>query len=130
MARTLRLLAIGLALFAAACGRGDEGALEVAIVGDGSDPFEDGVLLSVAGQHVRAATTEGLVGLDAQGQVIPALADRWIVTDDGRSYIFRLRDGTWADGSELTGESARSALRRVVGRLAGTSLGYDVAQIA
>ena len=130
MARTLRLLAIGLALFAAACGRGDEGALEVAIVGDGSDPFEDGVLLSVAGQHVRAATTEGLVGLDAQGQVIPALADRWIVTDDGRSYIFRLRDGTWADGSELTGESARSALRRSVGRLAGTSLGYDVAQIA
>ncbi len=81
------------------------------------------------GQHVRAATTEGLVGLDAQGEVIPALADRWIVTDDGKSYIFRLRDGTWADGQELTGESARDALRRAVRRLAGTSIGYDVAQI-
>lgn len=129
MSRFLRILALGLALFASACGRGNEGALEVAIVGGENDPFEDGVLLSVAGQHVHAATTEGLVGLDAQGQVTPALADRWIVTDDGKSYIFRLRDGTWPDGSELSGESARTALRRVVQRLAGTSLGYDLSQI-
>ncbi|KPL68907.1 hypothetical protein SZ64_12850 [Erythrobacter sp. SG61-1L] len=129
MYRPLRILAIGLALFATACGRGNEGALELAIVGDADDPFESGVLLSVAGQHVHAATTEGLVGLDAQGQVIPALADRWIVTEDGQSYIFRLRDGTWPDGSELTGESARTALRRVVRSLAGTSMGYDLSQI-
>src|SRR6478752_1214502 len=111
MAKPLRFLLLGLALLAAACGKGDEGALEVAVVGDSSDLFQDGVLLSVAGQHVRAATTEGLVSLDKQGQVTPALADRWIVTDDGKSYIFRLRDGTWADGSELTGESARDALK-------------------
>jgi len=129
MAKPLRFLLLGLALLAAACGKGDEGALEVAVVGDGSDLFQDGVLLSVAAQHVRAATTEGLVSLDKQGQVTPALADRWIVTDDGKSYIFRLRDGTWADGSELTGESARDALKRAVRRLQGTSIGYDVAQI-
>lgn len=126
----IRYLAIGLALFAAACGRGNEGALEVAIVGQESDSFQDGVLLSAAGQHVRAATTEGLVSLDAQGQVTPALADRWIVTDDGRSYIFRLREGTWPDGSDLTGESARAALRQAIRQLSGTSLGQDIAQIA
>ncbi len=130
MARSLRLLALGLALCTAACGRGNGGALEVAIIGNTNDPFQSGVLLSVAGQHVRAATQEGLVGLDAQGQVIPALADRWIVTDDGRSYIFRLRDGTWADGSDLTGETARNALRSAFRRLGGTSLSYDFAQIA
>ncbi|WEK45594.1 MAG: ABC transporter substrate-binding protein [Candidatus Andeanibacterium colombiense] len=135
MARFLRLLvqcqiALGLALLAGACGGSDEGALEVAIVGDPGDPFQSGVLLSAAGQHVRAATTEGLVSLDLQGQVIPALADRWIVTDDGTSYIFRLRDGNWANGDELTGESARDALKRAVRRLQGTSIGYDVAQIA
>ena len=41
---------------------------------------------------------------------VEALADRWIVTDDGQSYIFRLRDGTWLDGSPLTAASARAAL--------------------
>jgi ABC-type transport system substrate-binding protein len=45
---------------------------------------------------------------------VPALADRWIVTDDGQSYIFRLRDGTWTDGTPLTGESARAALRQAL----------------
>ncbi|MBO9498701.1 MAG: ABC transporter substrate-binding protein [Novosphingobium sp.] len=121
---------LGLALLASACGKDKQGALDVAIVGDNADLFESGPLLSAGGQYVRAATTEGLVALDQQGQVIPALADRWIVTDDGTSYIFRLRDGNWADGSELTGETARDALKRAVRRLQGTSIGYDFAQIA
>lgn len=129
MTRAFRFMILGLALIAAACGRGDGGALEVAIIGEEDDPFEEGVLLSPAGQHIRAAMVEGLVGLDAQGHVIPALADRWIVTDDGRSYIFRLREGNWPDGSELTAESARVALRNAVRALAGTSLGYDLSQI-
>ncbi|HEY6817291.1 MAG TPA: ABC transporter substrate-binding protein, partial [Croceibacterium sp.] len=58
------------------------------------------------------------------------LADRWIVTDDGRSFIFRLRDGSWPDGRELTAESARTALVEAIRALRGTSLGLDLAPIA
>jgi len=129
MLRTARLLTLAFALLATSCGRDGGGALEVAIIGSPQDLFDQGARLSVAGQHVRAATVEGLVGLDAEGQVTTALADRWIVTDDGRSYIFRLRDGTWPDGDELTGESARDALRQALRRLSGTSLAQDLAQI-
>lgn len=78
---------------------------------------------------IRAATVEGLVGFDAEGRVVPGLADRWIVTDDGLSYIFRLRDGTWADGSPLTGETARQALRSALAGARSTSLAVDVAAI-
>jgi len=129
MFRTLRLAGLSLALIAAACGS-EDGALEVAIIGAEQGPFENGVRLSVAGQHVRAATTEGLVALDPSGQVVPALAERWIVTEDGRSYIFRLRDGTWPDGSPLTGATAARELRVVLQRLSGTSLGLDLEAIA
>mgnify|MGYP001061234899 CR=1 FL=1 len=127
--RAPRLIVLSLALLAAACGRSGSGALEVAIIGGKGDPFETGARLSPAAQHIRAATVEGLVSLDAEGRVIPALADRWIITDDGRSYIFRLRDGTWPDGSELSGESARDSLRRAIRRLSGTSLARDLSQI-
>lgn len=120
-ATLVTLLAAGLA----ACGSGSAPTVGIDVVGAPDDPFETGVRLSTAGQLVRAATAEGLVGLDEQGQVIPALADRWIVTDDGLSYIFRLRDGSWPDGSEITGETARQALRAALGRLAGTSLARD-----
>lgn len=113
----------------ASCKGGSDQSIIVDVIGSGGDPFEAGIRLSPAGQMVRAATAEGLVGFDAEGRVIPALADRWIVTDDGLSYIFRLSDGKWSDGSELSGESARDALRQQIAALAGTPLGRDLAGI-
>ena len=83
----------------AGCGAGKNTAVTVVAIGDPSTPFEKSVRMSPPARLVRGATVEGLVGFDEQGQIVPALADRWIITDDGLSYIFRLRDGTWADGS-------------------------------
>ena len=117
------------ALAVAGCGRND-GAVQVAVIDTPEQLFAGGVRLSAGAQHLRAATDAGLVALDAQGEVIPALADRWIVTDDGRSFIFRLRDGTWPDGRELTAESARAALVEALRALRGTSLGLDLQPVA
>lgn len=124
------LPALPIALMLSACGSEEKGALEIAVIGSENGPFEEGTRLSLAGQNIRAATAEGLVGHDPSGQVAPALAERWIVTEDGRSYIFRLRDSDWPNGGELTAESVVAELQRVVRELAGTSLGYDLAQIS
>ena len=118
-----------LALALAGCWRGDDGPLEVAFIDSRDGLYAGGVRLSPGAQHLRAATGAGLVSLNAQGEAIPALADRWIVTDDGRSFIFRLRDGGWPDGRELTAESVRTALGEAIRRLDGTSLGLDLAPI-
>jgi oligopeptide transport system substrate-binding protein len=111
------------------CGRDADGPLNVAIIGSEESVMADGLRLSEGAQTVRGAVASGLVALDAQGEIKPALADRWIVTDDGRSYIFRLREGNWPDGAELSGESARDALRRIIRQLRGTSLGLDLAPV-
>lgn len=112
------------------CSSDSAQTIDLDVIGTEAAPFETGVRLSAAGQLVRAATSEGLVGLDDQGRVVPGLADRWIVTDDGLSYIFRLRDGVWADGTAITGESARTALRQALAALNGTTLGLDLAGIS
>lgn len=117
------------ALTLAACGSVDNSAIDVAVIGTPDDPFQEGIRLGTAGQLVRAATVEGLVAFDEQGRVIPALADRWIVTDDGQSYIFRLRDGNWANGDPITSESARKALKTSLDALAGTPLALDLTGI-
>ena len=119
-----------LALFAGACNRRDDGPVNVSVIGD-KDAFVQmrGVRLTAAAQLLRAATIEGLVGFDAEGRVVPALADRWIVTEDGQSYIFRLRNGQWPDGGAITGESAAIALRRTIAGLRGTPLARDLAPI-
>src|SRR5688572_22584669 len=113
----------------AGCWRSEDGPVQVIFIDTPENLFANGVRLSPGAQHLRGATGAGLVSLDAQGDVIPALADRWIVTDDGRSFIFRLRGGTWPDGRELTAESARIALREAIRSLDGTSLGLDLAPI-
>lgn len=114
----------------AACGSGgDRGPINVAVIGEEEAPFQRGVRLSAAAQHLRAATNEGLVGLDPAGQIIPAIAERWIVTDDGLSYIFRLRDTTWPDGEALTAAEVRLLFRESLRQLDGTSLGLDLAKV-
>ncbi|MCK9540620.1 MAG: ABC transporter substrate-binding protein [Novosphingobium sp.] len=118
-----------LPLLAGACGsRGDAG-LSIVAIGDPAAPFATGARLGAIGQTVRQATVEGLVSFDEQGRIISALADRWIVTDDGLSYIFRLRDGTWPDGSAITSQSARASLRQAIDALKGTPLARDLGGI-
>lgn len=130
LARFRPLAMAALLLAAAGCGNSHEGPVDIAIIGDEEALFERGIRLSGAAQHLRAATAEGLVTLDANGDIVPALADRWIVTEDGQSYIFRLRDGHWPDGSELTAQSVRTQMQAVIRSLRGTSLGVDLAVIS
>lgn len=126
----IRLIPITLALALGGCFGDDDRPVQVAVIGPSAAAFAPGPRLPVAARLFRAATVEGLVGFDEQGRVAPALADRWIVTDDGLSFIFRLRDGTWADGSPITGETARDALLRAFALQRGTPLGQDLAVIA
>lgn len=101
MTRAVPLLLACLAL--AACGRGDVGETHVAIIeGAQSDTILPG------------ATAQGLVAFDARGQIQPALAESWHVSDDGRSYIFRLAPGQWPDGSRITARQVARALQRIV----------------
>lgn len=129
MQRIFVLLAACLGLLA--CGpSGGTGTLNLAIIGDPDSLYQPGVRLAPGGQALRAATEEGLVALDPAGQVVPALAERWIITDDGMSYIFRLRDTEWPDGRAIVANDVRNLMRDVIARTRGTSLGHDLAKIA
>lgn len=126
----LRLAVIFPALVLSGCMGSDDRPVEVAVIGASAAPFVTKAPLPPSAQLLRAATHEGLVAFDEQGLVVPALADRWIVTDDGLSYIFRLRDGSWADGTPITGETARAALTRAMAAQRGTPLGLDLSVVA
>lgn len=125
IARPALLLAPGLLL--AACTGSSDATVEVALIGQPNALFDNGA--RPAARLLRNATAEGLVSLDAQGRAVPAVADRWIVTDDGMSYIFRLRNGTWPDGSPMTAESGRQALRDAIAAQRGTPMALDLSVI-
>jgi peptide/nickel transport system substrate-binding protein len=114
----LRLsLAIGVAAAAAAatsCDRRAEGVVHVIVIGDQpklSDPQLGA--LSKGDAVLVDNVAQGLVRLDARGQVEPGLAETWNVSDDGLSYIFRLANGDWPDGRKITADQVARMLRRM-----------------
>jgi ABC-type transport system substrate-binding protein len=112
------------------CGNRQDAPIEIVAIGAPESIFKAGGALPVGAQLLLGASAEGLVSLDAEGQVVPGVADRWIVTDDGLSYIFRLRDGKWPDGSKLTAESARVALRSAITGLQSSAMAGDLSDIS
>lgn len=122
-------LAAALAMLAA-CGPAEpEGPVEVVVIGQSETLFEEGIRLAPAAQALRAASAEGLVAFDSTGQIVPGLAERWIVTDDGASYIFRLRERNWPDGEPISAGDVRTSLNAALKQLEGSPLGLDLAKL-
>src|SRR5438132_272068 len=60
---------------------------------------------------------DGLTQFDADGRLLPALADRWTTGQDGSGsrYVFHLRPGVkFHDGTPLTAAAVRASLLRVL----------------
>jgi ABC-type transport system substrate-binding protein/class 3 adenylate cyclase len=47
--------------------------------------------------------------------IVPSLAERWEIAEDGLRYVFHLREGlTWSDGTPLTAHDVEFGIRRVL----------------
>ncbi len=103
-------LLIALALLAG-CGDRASGPLKVTAIGPQPTLINPNLQPVAAPSAMLLETVaQGLVRFDAAGEIEPALAQSWIVSDDGRRYTFRLRRALWARGERVTAE-------QVVGRL-------------
>lgn len=65
-------------------------------------------------QAMMANVYEGLVELDAEGNIVPLLATGWTVSDDRKTYTFTLQDGvTFSNGDAFTAEDVKFSFDRV-----------------
>ena len=111
--RTLLAALISAELLLSACGKQNEGVARVAAIGPTPRLVETVTApLSPGEALVRQTTAQGLVRFDARGQVVPGLAERWNVSDDGLSYIFRLQTGEWPDGRKIRADDVARILSR------------------
>jgi peptide/nickel transport system substrate-binding protein len=114
MRRAALLLAL---LLLAGCNRrSDAGPVVVSAIGDAPALADSSQgPLGTSARLLVDSTAQGLVRFDAAGQIEPGIAERWIVIDDGMSYIFRLRDAEWSDGRPVEAEEVVAILRRQIG---------------
>jgi ABC-type oligopeptide transport system substrate-binding subunit len=68
----------------------------------------------MAGLKILMHLFEGLAGYDPKdASPVPAAAERWEVSPDGRTYTFHLRPGKWSNGDPVTARDFVYAWRRV-----------------
>lgn len=112
------LLAAGvLLLIAGGCADEETGPVRVSAIGAAPAIANPNLIpLDAASSFLFDATAQGLVRFDAAGEIEPALAQSWIVSDDGLRYTFRLRRTQWTGGGKVTAEQVVARLRSVLGR--------------
>jgi len=65
--------------------------------------------------HIEDDLFEGLVSMDADNRIVPAVAESWTISPDGMVYTFHLRPHLeWSNGEALTAEDFVYSFRRMV----------------
>ncbi len=90
------------------------GTLVVAMANPIAD-LEPSTYQTTEESEVVANVVETLVTTDPQGNLVPALAERWALEDHGKTVRLRLRRGIeFSNGSPLTASAAKSSLERSI----------------
>ena len=110
-----RALAIAALLCGAGCSEPERGPITVSAIGEPPALVNPNLeTLGPPASFLAEAVAQGLVQFDAGGQVQPALAQSWIVSDDGLRYTFRLGRAEWANGERVTAEQVTARLQAAV----------------
>ncbi|MGL5735990.1 MAG: ABC transporter substrate-binding protein, partial [Beijerinckiaceae bacterium] len=68
-------------------------------------------------QVVNGTIYEGLTAIDKDLRVVPAIAQSWTVSPDGKTYVFKLVSGaTFHDGKPVEAADVVSSLNRVLSK--------------
>ena len=99
------------------CRQSESGPIVVSAVGGPPQLANPNLApLDTPAAFLAEAVAQGLVRFDAAGQIEPALAQSWIVSDDGLRYTFRLARTEWANGDPVTAEQVEARLRATLSR--------------
>jgi ABC-type transport system substrate-binding protein/class 3 adenylate cyclase len=100
------------------CRVGEEPRLEpterLETASESPEELSPGEVYTTEGGYFAQLLFRGLLMVDSELNVVPAIADNFRVSSDGLTYLFRIREGErWSDGEPLTAEDFAYAWRRM-----------------
>lgn len=95
--------------------------------GNGGDPqtLDPARAEDVHAFNVLTDLYEGLVVVDARGNVIPGVAERWDISSDGLLYTFYLREAArWSNGQPVSAEHFVAGFKRALSPSTASAYGF------
>ena len=102
-------------------------AEEVLKRGNGAEPksLDPQIAEGVPEANILLDLFEGLTTHDAEANVIPGLAEKWEVSEDGKTYKFFLRkEAKWSDGQPVKASDVVFAWQRAVNPATGSTYAF------
>ena len=79
--------------------------------------------------EVIADYTDGLMQMDADGSAVPAIAETYDISEDGKTYTFHLRDAKWSNGEAVTAADFVFGWQRAVDPANASEYSYMLSDI-
>ena len=105
-------------------GKSDElSTLVVGIPQDLEDSLDPHKAVAAGTKEILFNVYEGLLKPDSQGNIVPAVAEDYSISEDGRKYTFTIRDGIkFHNGNPVTAEDVKYSIEKSAGMTGETSL--------
>ncbi len=112
MKKILAAVMLTLLALASGCGEADDKEKLNVMLTSNVNSLDVAQATDLASFEVISDCVDGLLQLDKDGNPVPAIAESYDVSPDGKTYTFHLRDARWANGDAVTAEDFVFAWRR------------------
>lgn len=103
--------------------KSEENGIVVGIAQDLDDSLDPHLAVAAGTKEVMFNVFEGLVKPDSSGNLVPAVAESYVVSDDKLTYTFTLREGVlFHNGEEVTADDVVYSIERCADDSNGDSL--------
>lgn len=110
--KKLLLLMLSLLVLMVACGEKTTGNKVVFNAENEPTSLDPQILTDFTAFVITDNLYEGLVRLDEKNEVAPAGAESWTVSEDGKTWTFKLRKNKWSNGDEVTAKDFVRGIER------------------
>ena len=112
MKKILAVLLMVISVMVSGCGgTGDKNKLNV-MLSSNVNSLDAAQATDLASFEIISNCVDGLLQLDANSKAVPAIAESYDVSADGKTYTFHLRDAKWSNGEPVTAQDFVFAWRR------------------
>ncbi|MFG0215872.1 peptide ABC transporter substrate-binding protein [Brevibacillus porteri] len=93
----------------------------------GEPPTADpGIAEDTTSSTIITATFEGLTRLGKDGKLHPAAAESYTVSEDGKTYTFKIREAKWSNGDPVTAYDFEYAWKRALDPKTASNYAYQL----
>lgn len=99
--------------------------------------FDPALMYDLGSQHMVTQSYEGLIALDGQAKIVPALATSWAFSPSGDALTFKLRGGvhfhqppsaTWLKARAMDSEDVKASFERLLKTTSAYTYIFDYVQ--